>query len=362
MSDAAQTAGVQLHRCGVAGAEPSGARCARLPYATVDVHCHLLTPAVERLVAGHPAKQREISDAKREMGLASFEVNQANFGQLLPQLTSVERRIADMDAMGVDVQVVSPSPSQFYYWAEPALSEEIVNLQNDAIAAACAAHPQRFIAMGTVSLQTPVRAAEQLGSLLRERAFKGVQISTLVNGADIADRRFDPFWLAANELGAVVFVHPWGSTLGARLDEHYLMNSIGQPLEHTICLSKLIFGGTFDRHPALKLLAAHGGGYLPSYAQRADHAHAVRPEARGCACRPSEYLRRMWFDSVVYDVESLEHLARVVGPSRVVIGTDYPFDMGHYDPSGLVASLDPRMQRMILGENAAGLFGLALGD
>src|SRR5258708_16934358 len=146
MSVATRTAGAQFHRCEAAGANPSGVRTARLPYATVDVHCHLSTPAVERLVAGHPAKQDEISAAKREMGLVSFEVNQANFGQVLPQLTSVERRIADMDAMGVDVQVVSPSPSQFYYWAEPGLSEQLVDFQNDPIAAACVAHPQPFLA------------------------------------------------------------------------------------------------------------------------------------------------------------------------------------------------------------------------
>jgi aminocarboxymuconate-semialdehyde decarboxylase len=358
MDEPTDTSASNLYRCSSTEPTPCGSVVSRLPYRTIDVHCHLLAPPVERLIAGHPSKQQEAAAAVIEMGLVSFEENKSNFVQLLPRLTNVERRIADMNAMGVDVQALSPSPSQFYYWAEPDLSEQIVALQNDAIAAACASHPERFVALGTVSLQTPRRAAEQLRTLIRDRGFKGAQISTLVNGKDIADRYFDSFWATASELGAVVLVHPWGTTLGSRLDQHYLMNTIGQPLEHTICLSKLIFGGTFDRHPELKLLAAHGGGYLPAYAKRSDHAYAVRTESRGCACKPSEYLRRIWFDSVVYDTGSLRHLASVVGSDRVVIGTDYPFDMGHYDPSGLVAALEPSLQRMILGDNAARLFGL----
>jgi aminocarboxymuconate-semialdehyde decarboxylase len=292
------------------------------------------------------------------MGPASFETNQAQFTLLRPQLTAVDSRLADMDAMGVDVQIISPSPGQFYYWAEPDLAESIVALQNEAICATCEARPDRFAGLGTVALQQPERAAQQLRHLVRERGLKGVQVSTLVNGKDLADRCFDPFWNAADELGAVVFIHPWGSTLGARLAEHYLMNAIGQPLEHTICLSKLIFGGTFDRHPGLKIVAAHGGGYLPAYVHRSDHAHAVRPEARGCECRPSDYLRRIWFDSVLYETENLLRLIEVVGRDRVVIGTDYPFDMGHYDPAGLVRPLDEQTQRMILGSNAAQLFAL----
>ena len=146
--------------------------------------------------------------------------------------------------------------------------------------------------------------------------------------------------------------------MGSRLNSHYLINTIGQPLEHTVCLSKLIFSGTFDRHPELKVLAAHGGGYLPTYIQRSDHAYAVRQEARTCACCPSSYLGRIWFDSLVYDTGALGHLAATVGADKVVIGTDYPFDMGHYDPHGLVGDLTPELQRLVLGENAATLLGL----
>ena len=353
----------QVHRCQPAKSPVlRGTAVPRLPYRTIDMHCHLAAPTVERLVAGLPGKVAETAASREEMGQVSFDINMAQAALLLPQLTTVESRLIDMDAMGVDVQVISPSPAQIYYWAEHELAENIVGLQNDAIAAVCQMFPDRFRGLGAIALQHPEQAAGQLRRIVRERGFKGVEVSSYVSGKDIADRFFDPFWAAADELGAVVFIHPWGTSLGTRLSKHYLMNSIGQPLEHTICLSKLIFSGVLDRHPAVKILAAHGGGYLPAYVQRSDHAHALRPEARGCQCRPSDYLRRMWFDSVVYEADNLRRLIEVVGRDRVVVGTDYPFDMGHYDPSSLIRPLDEETQRMILGVNAETLLGMQEKD
>jgi aminocarboxymuconate-semialdehyde decarboxylase len=348
-----------LHRCCPLSAPIRiGQPVKRLPYRTIDVHCHIMTPEAENLVAGHAGRAAQIVAETQAIGEASLRVNGEKFRALLPRLTRVEDRLRDMDAMGVDIQVISPSPMQYYYWADPALAGQLVDRQNDAIESFCAAHSDRFIALGTVALQHPHLAADQLEELIHARGFKGVQVSTLVNGKDIAGRLFDPFWAKADELGAVIFIHPWGTTLGDRLAEHYLMNTIGQPFETTVCLSKLIFGGTLDRYTKLKIIAAHGGGYLPLYTGRSNHARAVRPEVGTCACRPSDYLRRIWFDSVIYEGESLGHLVDAVGADRVVIGTDYPFDMGHYDPSGLVASFTEHIQRLVLGENAASLFGL----
>jgi aminocarboxymuconate-semialdehyde decarboxylase len=348
-----------LHRCRPAAAPVTrGTPVARLPYLTIDVHCHLFSPAVERLISGHPSKTAEVAASLQALGPESVSLNTTLAQQLAPQFVDVNHRLHDMNAMGVDIQVISPSPTQYYYWADPDLSNKIGAIQNDQIAAMCAAYPLRFAALGTVALQDPIRAADQLKVLIRDRGFKGVQISTLVNGRDIAGRIYDPFWRMAEELGAVVFVHPWGSTFGPRLADYYLMNLIGQPVEHAVCLSKLIFGGTFDRYPRLKVLAGHGGGYLPSYAQRSDHGYAVRPEAAGCRCRPTDYLKRIWFDSIVYESDALARLIDVVGRGRVVVGTDYPYDMGHYDPSGLLRPFDEETQRMILGTNAAALLGL----
>lgn len=348
-----------LHRC-----EPIhtpvkvGERAARLPWKTFDVHCHVLAPAVERLVSGHPLREEEVSAGAAAMGVEATAVNVAMISSLLPRLTDLETRRADMDAMGVDVQVLSPSPTQYYSWAEPGLAERIVEGQNDAIADLCRRDPQHFIGLGAVSLQHPERAARQMETSLRERGFKGVEIPARVGEEDICERRFDVFWAKAEALGAIVFIHPWGTTLGTRLASHYLMNVIGQPFETTVCLSKLIFSGALDRYPGLKIVAAHGGGYLPQYAGRSDHARAVRADVTGCQCRPSGYLRRIWFDSVVYDGASLGRLIDEVGAERVLLGTDYPFDMGHYDPASLVRALDERTQQLVLGGNAARLLGI----
>ena len=349
-----------LHRCGSIQAPVRvGEQVRRLPWRTIDVHCHLFTPAVEGLVAGHPAKAAEAAAGAAALGSEAAAVNAGMMSSLLGRLTDIGTRRADMDAMGVDIQAVSPSPTQYYSWAEPDLAQLISDRQNDAIEALCAADPARFIGLGSVSMQHPTLAARQLESLMRKRGFKGVEISSRADEVDIADRRFDPFWAKADALGAVVFIHPWGTTLGTRLSSHYLMNTIGQPFETTVCLSKLIFGGTFDRYRRLKIIAAHGGGYLPLYTGRSDHARAVRADVSGCECRPSDYLKRIWFDSVVYDPESLERLIDAVGIGQVLLGTDYPFDMGHYDPASLLERLDPESQRMLLGESAAALLDIA---
>jgi aminocarboxymuconate-semialdehyde decarboxylase len=351
---------LSLHRCGpIQVPVRVGERVRRLPWRTIDVHGHVFVPAVEALVAGHPRKVAEAAAGAEAMGAEAGRVNAAMMSSLFARLTDIETRRADMDAMGVDVQAVSPSPTQYYSWADPDLAELIADQQNEAIAALCASDPGRFVGLGAVSLQYPQRAARQLEILVRERGFKGVEISSRANDIDIADRRFDPFWAKAEELVAVVFIHPWGTTLGTRLASQYLMNTIGQPFETTVCLSKLIFEGTLDRHPGLKLIAAHGGGYLPLYTGRSDHARAARPDVNGCDCRPSDYLKRIWFDSVVYDSDSLKRLIEAVGISQVVLGTDYPFDMGHYDPASLLKGLDETSQRMILGETAAALLNLA---
>lgn len=327
---------------------------------TIDMHCHVLIPAVEQRVAATPQKQAEAAAALGTMGEASIAHNNAS---MLPiagkRLTQLPQRLADMDEMGVDVQVVSPSPTQYYYWAEEALAREVVALQNQAIADLCRQHPTRFAGLGTLALQHPALAQEQLAHAIGTLGLKGVQISTSIDGRELDDPSLRGFWAKAEALGAVVFIHPFGTTLGARTASHYLVNTIGQPLETAIALSRLIFGGVLEAHPRLKIVAAHGGGYLPTYISRSNHAHAVRPEAAADnATPPGELLRRIWFDSLVYDPIALRHLVDRVGVSQVVVGTDYPFDMGHYDMHALVdgtPGLTEAERGDILGGNAARL-------
>ncbi len=329
---------------------------------TVDLHAHVLTPAVEALVKDRPQKQAEPAMMLATQGEASVRHNLAH---MLPpamrRMTTLTERLADMDAMGVDVQVLSPSPTQYYYWADPDLAHEVARLQNEHIAGQCALHPDRLAGLGTVALQHPVQAAEQLTHAVRELGLRGVEISASVNGLELADPSLEPFWARASELGALVFIHPLGTSLGARVNRHYLANTIGQPLETTIALSELIFGGVLDRHSGVKIVAAHGGGYLPAYFGRSKHAYEVRPEAQGMKHPPRHYLERIWFDTLVHEPEVLRHLIDVVGASQLVVGTDYPFDMGSYDPRALldaVPGLNAADRERILGLNAAELLGI----
>lgn len=271
-----------------------------MPHRVVDIHAHMLVPAVEALVAERPERREELRQQAATTGAESVAHNRTLFaGEYLPKLTDVDLRLAAMDAMGVDLQALSISPTQYYYWADQDLATAIVAAANEHLASVCAAHPDRFVGLATVSLQHPALAAGQLTDAVAELGFRGCQISTRIGGAELADPRHDVFWAKAEALGAVVFVHPLGCTLGERVQPHYLSNIVGQPIETTLALSHLIFGGTLDRYPGLKLCCAHGGGYLPSYIGRSDHGHAVRPESRKMRERPSAYLERIWFDSLV---------------------------------------------------------------
>jgi aminocarboxymuconate-semialdehyde decarboxylase len=328
---------------------------------TIDLHCHALTLDVERLVASCPEKAAEPAAQLKMYGAESIEHNRKMIASLAPQLTDVNRRLRDMDTMGVDIQVVSPSPSQYYYWADVDLAKQIVALQNEHIASLCAANPDRISGLGNVALQHSELSVEQLTDCVRKFGLRGVEISSTVNGIELDDPSFKRFWAKAEELGCLVFLHPLGTSIGDRVSQHYLANIIGQPIETTIALSHLIFGGVLDAYPGVKICAAHGGGYLPSYIGRSDHGQRVRPEAAKIKRKPSEYLRQIYFDSLVYTPEALRHLIAEVGVTQIVVGTDYPFDMGSYEIQGLISSvpeLSEGERDMILGGNAARLLGL----
>jgi aminocarboxymuconate-semialdehyde decarboxylase len=332
---------------------------------TIDMHAHTMSPEVEQLVANSPQKLAEPQIRLRTMGAVSVEYNRA---VMLPRaqqpLNDLSMRLADMNRMGVDVQVVSPQPTQYYYWADRDLARRIVNLQNEHVASICAQHPDRLVGLGTLALQHPELAVEQLADAANRLGLRGFEMSTAVNERDLSDPSLEPVWAKAEELGCLIFVHPMGCSLGERLQLAYLSNSIGQPVETAVALAHLIFGGVLDRHPGLEVCAAHGGGFLPTYVGRADHAFRTRTDARTMARPPSEYLRRIFFDSLVYSPEALRKLIDQVGTAQVVVGTDYPFDMGHYDIHALVRATDLTAQQRaaILGGNAARLLGLTSAD
>ncbi|GGR96344.1 amidohydrolase [Streptomyces humidus] len=341
------------------GGRPSANAGAR-PVPTVDVHAHLLIGEVEALVAGLPglAEAREL-EARRN-GPASLAVSGPMVRAVLPKATDVERRLAAMDAQGVDVQLVSPSPSHYHYWTDEDTAEKVCRLAAEATAAHCAQAPDRLRGLGLAPLQHPRQAVRALDHAL-EQGLLGVEISSHAPGRELSDPAYEPFWARAAETGAILFLHPFGCTLDERLDQWYLSNTVGQPTENAVALSHLIFSGVLDRHPELRLIAAHGGGYLPTHIGRSDHAWSARSDAgAGCAHPPSSYLKRLYFDSLVHDPHVLRALTEAAGADRVLLGSDFPFDMGAEDPVGALraARLPDADFHAVRGGNAAALLRL----
>jgi aminocarboxymuconate-semialdehyde decarboxylase len=326
----------------------------------IDIHAHMFTPDVETIVRALPQWPDHERRRTEFIPSGTSQYNAGMMGRIRAQMTDPARRIEDMDRMGVARQVVTPSPTQYYYWLDRQTSERIVSMQNEAVATLCAANADRFIGMGTLSLQFPDLALKQLHGLTRF-GLRGVQISTQVGNRELADPAHEELWSEIERLGLAVLIHPLGTTLGPRVAPYYLSNIIGQPIETTIALSHIILSGLLERRPTLKFCAAHGGGYLPAYFGRTSHGYRVRPECQQLPQEPSVYLRRMYFDSLVYSADALKRLADVVGTDRIVIGTDYPFDMGEDAPVSILdqAKFSETERNAILQGNALRLLGLS---
>jgi aminocarboxymuconate-semialdehyde decarboxylase len=277
-------------------------------------------------------------------------------------MTGHDERLADLDAMGIDLQLVMCPPPQCYYAVPLEIAVKAARIVNDGVAAYVASRPDRFVALGTVPMPDGNEAARELEHCMTALKFKGVQILTNVAGKELSDPGFAPFWTKAEELNAVVLIHPNGFTEAQRLSRFYFNNVIGNPLETTIALHHLIFDGVLERHPDLKIVAVHGGGYLGAYSGRIDHAWGARGDANGGLPKPpSSYLKKIYVDTVVFTPEQLAALVATFGADHVLMGTDYPYDMGEYDPLQHLAattSLDAAVCNAIAGGNAKRLFGI----
>ncbi len=326
---------------------------------TIDFHAHMIVPEVIALVRDEfdPAR-----DPFLRFGGVSTEYNERLAPRLVPLLTEPARRLATMDRQGVRYQAVSIAPPQYHYWAEPDLGAAIARIQNDAIAALVAAHPDRIVGLGTLPMQAPDRAVLELGRLVSQHGFTGVSLNPSAEGHDYDEPAYESFWRRVEELDVVVVLHPNGFTSGERLTRYYMINVVGNPLETTVALTHIILGGVLERHPRLKIVAVHGGGYLPVYMDRMDHAYDCRPEVRARISRkPSDYVKRLYFDSVVFG-DGLRALVDRVGADHVVMGTDYPFDMGEPDPLGRIAevtNVSDGERQLMMGLTAARLLRLS---
>lgn len=338
-----------------------------MTHPVVDVHAHVLLPPLQQLVADldpqgwSAAQELEI----RRNGRASMEASGPMVRERWALLTDLPTRLAAMDAAGVDHQLVSPSPSHYYPFLAPEHAVQVARHANEAVRDLVALDKERLSGLGLAPLQHPSRMVETLRHAVVDCGLRGVEIGSYGPGpeggqagtVELSDPALEPFWTEAEKMGAVVFLHPFGCSLDERLDRYYLANTVSQPAENAVALSHLIFSGVLDRHPDLVVVAAHGGGYLPTTIGRSDRAWSVRPEARDCLHPPSHYLRRLWFDSLTHDAGQLASLVRAAGPERVLLGSDFPFDMGTDRPVGdlLEAGLGEEVEEAILSRNAAAL-------
>jgi aminocarboxymuconate-semialdehyde decarboxylase len=335
---------------------------ARGKWFTLDIHCHVRSDRAGKLVEGHEEVSRWYLETQANP--RSQKVNSDNGVRTRVQGASPEQRIADMDLMGIDIQAISPAPRQTYYGADADLGLEVSRIQNDEIAEICGKHPDRFVGLGTIPFQAPDLAVAELERIHRSLGFRGIEIMTHVAGEDLSEPKFRKIFARCEELGIVIFMHPDGFTEAGRFKDHYLANVIGNPLDSTVAVHHLIFGGVLQDHPNLKIVVAHGGGYLPSYSGRIDHAAAARPDT--CECirhMPTTYLKRLYFDSLVYTHHQLQYLVETYGADHILVGTDYPADMGETDPIGFIEAapgLDDTERAAILGRNAARLLNMEM--
>lgn len=323
----------------------------------IDMHTHALSTRVEPLVAGHYDPMD--NPYRRDMSPAS-RATDAEQGKLLPKLMlDVAARRAAMQRMGVDIQVIAPAPAQQHYWADEDLQVALSRVQNEDIAALVAQDPTHFAGMGTLPMRFPARAIDEAVHAVEHLGLRGFQIDTRVETRELCDPAFDPLYARLARLRAPLFVHPLGFSHGQRLGDFFMVNSVGQPVEETLAISHFILGGVLDRHPDLDIVIAHGGGFYPFYAGRMDHAWKVRPEVRRLTAEPpSSYLKRLWFDTCVFRADLIDALVALVGADRVMMGSDYPFDMGDDDPVGLVKQTrlsDADREKLTFG-NASRLF------
>jgi aminocarboxymuconate-semialdehyde decarboxylase len=311
---------------------------------TIDVHCHCVIPETLAMMGKTPSANEMRGPGITEVGL---------------------RRIREMDQQGIDVEAISINP--FWYTAARDVAEKLIKTQNEKLTELCAAHPDRFVGFASVALQHPDLAIQQLEYAIKKLDMRGVAVGASVAGEEFSDAKFHPFWAKCEELGILVFIHPQSTPdLAKRFKGNgWLANTIGNPLDTTIALSHLIFEGTLDKFPGLKICSAHGGGFLPSYAPRSDNALRVAPDMdTGVKLKkkPTEYLRTMYYDTLVFTSEALRHLAAEVGVSQLVIGTDHPIPWQDKSVDHILNTpgFTDEERRAMLGETAAKLLRIPL--
>ena len=323
----------------------------------IDIHTHLLPAELPRFAERYgyggfitlehhaPCRARMLRDDGKF------------FREIESNCWDPEQRIKECDAAGVSVQVLSTVPVMFSYWTKPEHGLDLSRFLNDHLASVVRGNPRRFAGLGTVPLQDVKLAVRELERCVRELGLAGVQIGSHVNGTNLGDPSLFPFFEAAAELGAAVFVHPWDMLGEARMKKYWMPWLVGMPAEVALAISTLLFSGTLERLPRLRLAFAHGGGAFPGTFGRIQHGFEARPDlvAVDNKVPPRDYLGRFWVDSLVHDAETLRFIVQLFGQEKVALGSDYPFPLGEDRPGTLIeslSSLEPAARERLLWRNA----------
>ena len=329
---------------------------------TLDIHFHVVPPQfLDEVRRGtfREAVHMERTNGRERMvqHAPPHVVLEPGGGGLLADVYDDALMLKAMDRKRLDGAVIGPSPGQFYYWAEPELGERMAGSVNDGIAAMVRARPDRFVGIGTLPMQDSERAVRELRRAVTELGLRGVEICTHIAGTDLDAPQLMPVYAEAERLGVPFFLHPQNTGDISRMQQYHLWNLAGFPLETALAASRLLLSGTFEKYPGFNIILAHGGGYLPYQVGRLDHGYTVRRELQHLPRRPSEYLGNIYCDTLTHDALSLRFLVDRMGDDHVVIGSDYPFDMGYDQPVEMVkaSGLGAEREAKVLGRNLAAL-------
>jgi aminocarboxymuconate-semialdehyde decarboxylase len=327
---------------------------------TVDVHAHVIVPEITREAGGGEGWRPHVF--RDDAGAQVVEIGDKQIRAAVAEFVDIDGILAAQDEAGVDRVLLSPWVPLLYYDADPDDGLRRARIQNDALARLVREHPERVAALGALPLQDPELAAGELQALMADGVLKGVEVAASVRGVFLGDDRFEPFWEAAEATGALVFVHP--TTRGfdsPAFHDYYLWNTVANPLETATAAAHMVVAGVMERHPDLRVLLAHGGGALLAVRGRLRHAHGFQPQAKSRLHEsPEDSIRRFYFDTLTHDEALLRALIDYAGSDHVLLGSDYPFDMGDARHAGTVRALGlaPDVQTAILGGNAERLLGL----
>ncbi|RKI04121.1 amidohydrolase family protein [Corallococcus sp. AB038B] len=333
----------------------------------VDIHTHLLPPELPRFAERFGYGGFIALDHHAPCRARMMRDDGKFFREIESNCWDPKQRVVECDAHGVQVQVLSTVPVLFSYWAKPQDGLEVARFLNDHLAGAVATAPKRFVGLGTVPLQSTDLAVKELERCVRTLGFAGVQIGSHVNDLNLSDPALFPFFQAASDLGASVFVHPWDMMGEAKMAKYWLPWLVGMPAEVSLAICSLIFGGVMERLPKLRLAFAHGGGAFPGTLGRIQHGFEVRPDlvAVDNPVAPRDYLGRFWVDSLVHDAETLRGIVKLFGADKVALGSDYPFPLGEERPGTLIESLTdlaPSVREQLLSRNALEWLGRSHED